>query len=467
MELLENVRGQIDALWTALESLTDARLRGKRRAPAVPVKIVADNGLVVFRGEHGVYARKLDCEQSPDDEIFVMEETLDECAVSFGSENGREFLSARKSGIVEMDDDRSEATLWTIEDMPRGAMKLRNKSLGMYLRLEPSGKVSVQGNKIVHGTPLKVLHVLDWRSKRLRRNIVVISERDRRFATLRKDRLELNTVARQIQDKDIFELDYNPTTGLTNMQTSSGDKLTSSDGVVQTGQHGWFTTEKANNSFALRGPQGYVTVNSAGNITLTQNTRPGAGNMFLFAVPPTNPAEGEDDCEYCTSVDTLEGGVKLVKASISIPTDPNFPFQAVKDWNSLPNFVSKIAQSSRLQNSVNDPQLSSKYLVEMTQKHSFMFFKKFDKMTLEACEDQSKRTLETRVVSSGLLRVYNCLWLAEADSSNKAKSTLHLTVEFLPSIPIPGFIIDGLIQTDTAQTLNELRQECIRRAKRR
>mmetsp|Transcript_11982 Transcript_11982/g.36483 ORF Transcript_11982/g.36483 Transcript_11982/m.36483 type:complete len:461 (+) Transcript_11982:208-1590(+) len=460
----------MEALWAALGDLTSRLSIRRKQVAAVPVRIVADSGLVVYRGERGVYARKVDDDKTPDEEIFVMEEAPHEHAVSFGSVDKKEFLSARKSGIVELDDERSETALWEIEDMARGAMKLRNKSLGMYLRLEPSGKVSVQGNKIVHGTPLKVLHVLDWRSKKLRRSVVIISDRSRRFATMRNNKLELNSVARQVQDRDIFELEYNPSTALANIRSSSGAMLTSSGTEVVTGQHGWFTAEKSNGSFTLRGPQGYIAANSAGSVSVTQETAPGGANMFLLAVPPTNPEEAMDDIEFHTSVENLKGGAKLVKASISIPTHPKFPFQAVKDWSSLPNFVTKIHHCGRLEGDpgipVSPPQ-DPKYLVEMTQRHSFMFFHKFDRMIVEAFDDPSKGVLKTRMLSSSLLRIYNCSWLAESDPSRKTSATLNLTVEFLPSIPIPGFIIDGLIQTDTRKTLVEVRDECIRRAKQR
>lgn len=100
----------------------------------------------------------------------------------------------------------------------------------------------------------------------------------------------------------------------------------------------------------------------------------------------------------------------------------------------------------------------------MVQKHQFLFFKKFDTVLLESRENVKQRTLETRLRSSKMLRVYNCKWRAETDPADPFGSILHLEVEFSPSIPIPSFIIDGLVNNDTELTLLEIRKECIRRS---
>lgn len=138
-----------------------------------------------------------------------------------------------------------------------------------------------------------------------------------------------------------------------------------------------------------------------------------------------------------------------------------------RDWDKLSSFTTKVQGAERIDAAKNAAftVADNDYLVQITQKHQFLFFRKLDKMLMEVHENKAAHQCSTKMLQSGLLSVYDCTWKVLPNNERRNESVLHIALEFSPSIPIPGFILDGLIQKDTEGTLRELRREAIRRSR--
>eukprot|EP00189_Rhodosorus_marinus_P010631 CAMPEP_0184739182 /NCGR_PEP_ID=MMETSP0315-20130426/2027_1 /TAXON_ID=101924 /ORGANISM="Rhodosorus marinus, Strain UTEX LB 2760" /LENGTH=462 /DNA_ID=CAMNT_0027207735 /DNA_START=161 /DNA_END=1549 /DNA_ORIENTATION=- len=460
----------METFFRVVEKWTGFRFgRGSNEGSWSPVRIRSENGFVVCKSGNGVVARRDDPKKPDrDDEIFRMAEDSRVPAVSFEAVDGGQYLAVVRNGEVSMEADRSELALWEVEGFIGGEMKLKNWKNGGYLRIQEDGRVSAEARKATGGSPVLILHALGWKSRKPRRCVVLRSARKPGFIAYRGGKVEFGSRKQLITEQDMLYMDYNPFTCLASFLTGNGRVLKgTSNSDLALGRLGWFKVENANDYHALSCPNGYLSVSSSGELTLSKETTPTDSNMFFITAGPTSPDTSSESAPVSTKCQKVRGGVRIVNSSVSVPTRAQLPFEVVKDWERLYTYTGKIDFSQILDKAKNNKftVADDDFLIQLVQKHHFFTFKKLDPMILEAHVDHKLLQVKTVLLESKLLLMYTCDWSTEKDPENPKGCLLHLRLEFQPSIPIPGFILDGLISKDTVAVMRELRAESIRRSK--
>ncbi|KAJ8904393.1 hypothetical protein NDN08_000912 [Rhodosorus marinus] len=459
----------MEAFFRVFEKWTGFRFGGgSNEGSWSPVRIRSGDGFVVCKSGNGVIARRDDPKKERDDEIFRMAEDPRVPAVSFEAVDGGQYLTVVRDGEVSMEDDRSELALWEVEGFRGGEMKLKSWKNGRYLRIQEDGKVSAEPRKAKGGSAVLILHALGWKSRKPRRCVVLRSAKKPGFVAYRGGKVEYGSRQELITEQDMLYMEYNPFTGLASFLAGNGRVLTgTSNSDLALGKLGWFKVENVNDYNALSCPKGYISVSSSGELSLSKETTPNDSNMFFITAGPTSPDTSSDRAPVSTKCKKVKGGVRIVDSSVSVPTRAELPFEVVKDWDRLYTYTGKIDFSQILDKTQNNKYTvaDNDFLIQLVQKHHFFTFKKLDPMILEAHVDHKLLEVKTVLLESKLLLMYTCDWSAEKDPENPKGSILHLRLEFKPSIPIPGFILDGLISKDTVAVMRELRTESIRRSK--
>lgn len=321
---------------SAVERFIRMYLQGRRAdGTGAPVTITSTEGMVVYRGQTGVRARSVVHGEERPEEVFLLEEESALNAVKFGCAEGSGYLSASRSGIVRVDAGESDSAFWEIEEGGGGdgGMKVRNRASGLYLRIDPNGKVSAGEKRVRKGSSVRVIHATRWKSKSPRRSVVIRSMQSSRALSAQSGGLlsVKDQGQRRLTEREVFDMDFEALSSLATLTSrSEGRKvLTRKGGDIELGEHGWFVLEPHQDYVALRGPHGYLSSSSEGKLRINRETIPGKAEMFLMTSPPTKLAEITDEEVPIPITSWSKGRVRHVDASISVPTKAVIPYLIV------------------------------------------------------------------------------------------------------------------------------------------
>lgn len=199
--------------------------------------------------------------------------------------------------------------------------------------------------------------------------------------------------------------------------------------------------------------KGFLSTRGGGRIRLNKDTLPGDQERFILHIALPSQA---GDRSPKVQLNVRENGVREVSAGISVTADPSIAFEVLTDYNGFKDFLEDASESEVLDRR-NDRELS----IRMVQCHSFLMLTIPISMTLDVLEEPERFKVTLSLIKGFGVREYKGLWEVIPLDNCQCKVTVRLRVA--TTIPAPGFLLNGLMSNAAAESMTQIREECLRR----
>lgn len=203
----------------------------------------------------------------------------------------------------------------------------------------------------------------------------------------------------------------------------------------------------------LRSSKGLLSVTRGGDVRFLEQKRAGRNEQFALRLALPSMYDHNTPRKYLRH---KEGGLRVIEASVNVPVDAKTAYEVVTDYENFSRFVEDAADSEVLERK-EDGELR----VRMVQSHSFLVLTLNIGMELEVHEFPEEGRVTMEMKKGFGVRKYGGKWTAKDNGSGSCLLTVEISAA--PSLPAPGFLIDGVISHATSATLSQVRAECIRR----
>ena len=172
---------------------------------------------------------------------------------------------------------------------------------------------------------------------------------------------------------------------------------------------------------------------------------------------PLSPLEAFEDDEREKAEVHLwkEGGDRVIRAGIDIQASSQVLWAVLTDYDNLETFVPDLIQSRILERGED-----GLIRLEQISVRRFIFFKKRVRVLLQVSEELHHKI--EFVLIEGDFQTYQGSWAIDAE---KEPIRLNLNLRTRPAFFAPGFILDRVLRTSSAQNLEAVREEALRRKK--
>lgn len=204
---------------------------------------------------------------------------------------------------------------------------------------------------------------------------------------------------------------------------------------------------------SLRSSKGLLSVTRGGEIRLLDQERAGKNEQFALRLALPSMYDHTTPRKHLRH---KEGGLRVIEGSVSVPVDAKIAYRVITDYEGFASFIQDAAESEILERKTD-----TELRVRMVQSHSFLVLTLNLGMELEVHEFPEKGHVTMEMKKGFGVREYRGKWTATATGDGSC--VLGVEIASAPSLPAPGFLIDGVISHATSETLRQVRDECIRR----